>query len=601
MPNRLTNFLQDKKNVIHKTLKIIFGINSLIGLSVVIIITGLYLTPTTTSICKIIIDISIIIFIVQEFIFWILDINKEKSKKTRRIKERILAILLLSHFFFIDTMLGFVTKIFPDINIVDLTLLYLGILQLTIIISYVFNLIRDANISKIRIHPGAITAASFLIVILIGTGFLCLPKSTPIGQSIHFTDALFTSTSAVCVTGLSTITIADHFSITGKVIIFLLIQIGGIGVMTLATFLTLVILGGLSFQMNVMLRDILSENNLGKITTLLKKISIFTITVELIGAVLLYFSLNDVTHNQWIIFDAKNLSSAIFHSVSSFCNAGISIYPHGIMNPILHRNYFFFSVNMGLMLIGGLGFLAFSNIFGYLFYRKSKRLKKIRRLNSTTKLILYVSISMVLIGGLLVFITGTFIDTDYMTGLERLFYSIYIAISAKTAGFSPIKMNQFTNFSLIIIMIMMWIGASPGSTGGGVKNTTLGLLILHLVNYLRGRNKLHFGHRRIDPLSIEKAQVVFFSTAVMTIISIGLLVLLEPGYSFMDLSFEAISAISTTGLTIGITQHLSVPSKYVLIVTMYIGRIGVLTFLFAFFKEREKLLYEYPDETVIVG
>jgi Trk-type K+ transport system membrane component len=256
---------------------------------------------------------------------------------------------------------------------------------------------------------------------------------------------------------------------------------------------------------------------------------------------------------------------------------------------------------MCLIIIGGTGFLASSNIFGYFLYRKSKRLQKIRRLNSTTKLIIYVSTTMIVVSGLLIFLVEDFGGDGLIGELRRLFYSFYIIMSAKTAGFSPIDISSFRNFSLLIIMIAMWIGGSPGSTSGGVRNTTVGLLILHLINYLRGKDNLHFGQRRIDRLSIEKAQIVFFSTALMTIASIALLILLEPDFSFMDLSFEAISAISLTGFTLGITPHLGLPAKYVLIITMYIGRVGVLTFLFAFFKEREKLLYEYPDEKVIVG
>jgi Trk-type K+ transport system membrane component len=601
MNNLIARKIQDIRTDTKKVLRIIFGINSLVGLIVVVIITGFYLNAIQTTICKTIIDISIIIYVVQELIYFLLDIRKEKTKKTRRIKERILALLLLSNFFFRDTILGFFVGMFPEINILDITLIYLGILQLTIIISYIFDFLRDTKFSKIKIHPGAITALSFGLVILIGAGLLCMPKSVHPGQSISFIDALFTSTSSVCVTGLSTITIAEHFSIIGKVIILLLIQIGGIGVMTLSAFLAAILLGGLSFRMNVMLRDMLSEDNLGKITTVLKQISIFTFSVEFVGAVLMYFSLNNVTHHtNWFYFDSHNLASAIFHSISSFCNAGLSIYPKDMMNPIIYKNYFFLGTSMALILIGGIGFLAFHNLFGYLIYRKNKRLKKIRRLNSTTKLIFLVSSIMIVVGGSLIFITDTFSNSNWMKTTDRLFYSIYIVISAKTAGFAPIQITQFTNFSVLIIIIEMWIGASPGSTGGGIRNTTIGLLLLHLINYLRGKDNLHFGQRRIDPLSIQKAQIVFFATAIMTIISTVLLVLLEPSFSIIELAFEAISAISTTGLTLGITDRLESYSKYVLIGTMYIGRIGVITFLFAFFKEKDKLLYEYPNEKVII-
>ena len=602
MLNKLGDFIQDIRPQTQKILNITFGINSLIGLIVVVLITGFYLTPTQSEVCKIIIDTSIIIFIAQELLFFIIDLKKEKSKSNRRTKRRILALLLLSNFFFMDTLLNFFSNVFTEINIIDISLIYLGILQLTIIFSYIFGLFRNTRLSRLKVNPGLITSLSYLIIILIGTGLLCLPKSTPIGQSISFTDAIFTATSAVCVTGLTTISISESFSIVGKTIILLLIQVGGIGVMTLATFVTLMFLGGLSIRMNVMLREMLSEDNLGQITKLLKQVSIFTFLIEIIGAVLMYISLNQMTYNDmWLCFDSKNLSSAIFHSVASFCNAGLSIYPNDMMNPLLHGNVFFFLISMCLIILGGMGFLALSNISGYFLYRKKNRLKKIRRLNATTKLILYVSGTMIIVGGGLIFLVEDFGGSGFMGSLYRLFYSFYIIVSAKTAGFDPININTLTHFSMLIIMIAMWIGGSPGSTGGGIRNTTIGLLILHLINYLRGRNNLHLGHRRIDPSSIQKAQIIFISTALMTLFFIAILVLLEPNYPFIELSFEIISAISTTGLTLGITPHLGIPSKYLLIFTMYVGRIGVLTFLFAFFREQDKLLYEYPDERVNVG
>jgi len=184
---------------------------------------------------------------------------------------------------------------------------------------------------------------------------------------------------------------------------------------------------------------------------------------------------------------------------------------------------------------------------------------------------------------------------------ERLFFSFYMILSAKTAGYEPIFVNKLSNFGLLIVMVAMWIGASPGSTGGGIKNTTIGVLVLNFINHLRGRDKLFFGGRVIDKASIQKAQMVFFATLLMTCMSILLLVILEPQMYFMLLAFEAISAISTTGMSLGITNQLSDASKVVLIFTMYIGRIGVITFLMAVFPQRDKQLFDYPDEKVIIG
>ena len=594
MPEPLT-LIKKEKLILH-ILNIILGVTSLAAIIIIILIFGFYLNENQLNNLTILIRITTLTFILQELVRLFIDFTKDI--KNKRILERTLAALLLIHLILQENALDFLASIFPAINIVDVTFTYLGITQLIIIISYLIDFFRDNNIvSRIKIHPGAITAISFATLILIGSLLLYMPKSTPINNPISYVDALFTATSAVCVTGLTTVNIANNFTQTGQVIIIMLIQIGGIGVMTLSSFLAAMLLGGISFRMTLMLKDILNDDNLSEISSALKRISLFTLAFEICGMISLYFSLG----GNFFEFDSHNLGIAIFHSISAFCNSGFSTFTSNIMDPALQQNYPFLFTLMILIFFGGIGYVACSNMFGYLIYKKNRMNYSLRRLTLSTRLIFIVSFVMVIGGGLIIFATESYSSEHWMGSFDKFFHSFFMVVSSRTAGFSTVYIDKVNHLTCLIMMIMMWIGGSPGSTGGGVKTTTVGVLFLHFINYLKGKDNLHFRHRRIEPQTIQKAQMVLFSTLIVTIFGFIVLVYLEPKKDFLALMFETISAISTTGMSLSLTASLSSAAKYVVITLMYVGRVGVLSFFFAFFVQRDNPAYDYPDERVIIG
>ena len=596
MPEPLIQIEREKLAV--NILNVILGITSLTAIVIIILIFGFYLNEEQLKNLTFLIKTTTIIFVLQEVVRFFLDFKKEIENKDKRILERILAVLLLIHLILQENALNFLISIFPTINIVDITFTYLGITQLIIIISYLVDFFRDNNIvSRIKIHPGVITAISFATVILIGSLLLYMPKSTPINNPISYTDALFTATSAVSITGLTTVNIADNFTQTGQVIILILIQIGGIGVMTLSSFLAAIFLGGISFRMTVMLKDILSGDSLSEVSSTLKRISLFTLIFEICGVICLYFSLG----SNFFEFDYRNLGIAIFHSISAFCNSGFSTFHNSMMDPAIQQNYPFLFTLMILIFFGGIGYVACSNMFGYLIYKKNRMNYSLQKLTISTRLIFIVSFVLVIGGGLLIFITEPYSSEDWMGTFDKFFHSFFMVISARTAGFSSIYIDKINHLTYLTMMILMWIGGSPSSTGGGIKTTTVGVLFLHFINYLKGNDNLHFRHSRIEPQSIQKAQMVLFSTLIVTIVAFIALVYLEPKKDFLALLFETISAISTTGMSLSLTTTLSNAAKYVIIILMYVGRVGVLTFFFAFFVQRNNPAYDYPDERVIIG
>ena len=584
--------IKEKYKIINTILDIVFTTISLLAVALLIAIVGFYLDYQQTKLVGTLMRVTTLVFVVQEFIRWFI-VKDLKSYLKKRLIENILAFLIILQY--IIQPISYITKI-TSFDLIDITFVYFGLLQVIVFIAFFIRFFKyNAYIGRVKLHPVFITAISFAVMIVIGTLFLMLPKATPIDYSISFLDALFTATSAVCVTGLNVIEISSGFTTFGKIIILCLIQIGGIGVMVLSAFVASFFLGGLSYKMRVMVKEMLSEDNLSEVSIILKRITIFTLTFELLGVVLLYFSLGS-NFNE---LDFNNLTLAIFHSISSFCNAGFYIIPDGLNNIGLHDNYFFLSVTMFLIIAGSLGYIVIYEIYIYYIYKIKKKIKK--RLTLTSRIVLVTTISIIIIGSILILIFNSFENEKWMSWAEKIYHGIFFVISGRGCGFSTINIGQLPTIALLIVSVIMWIGTSPGSTGGGIKETTFTVIVLHFFNYIRGKEYVEIYHRRIDKGTILKSQMIFVSAFLVLFIVIFALVFFQPDMEFRDLVFESISAVSTTGLSTGITSDLITPSKIVIILAMYIGRIGTLSFFLAFSSEKEELKYDIPSEKIIVG
>lgn len=590
--------IKEEYKLLKKILDAVFVITGVTALALIIIIIGFYLGQEQTTLLILATRAIIITYVVQEIIRWFIVKNKSGHLRSRLV-ENILAAILVTQLLLHGITIDYLQNISLELELADLSFAYIAVLQLVIFTAFVVRILRHSNLlANLKMHPGMITAISFAVVIIAGSLFLMLPKATVSSSPIKYVDALFTSTSAVCVTGLVSVNTATEFTTLGRIIIICLIQIGGIGVMTLSSFFASLLFGGLSFRMKIMVKDMLSEDNLSEVSDVLKKITLFTFSFELVGALLLYLSLGGGAFSNFNFATVKN---AAFHSVAAFCNAGFSIYSTNLMAPEVQQNYFFLSVIMLLILFGGIGFLAFSNMFTYIFFRKKIVTEGKYRLQLTTRIVFITTFAIIIIGTLALFFTESYPSEKWMTTGDRLFHSLFMVITARTAGFNTTNIAEVTNIGLIVIIFIMWIGASPGSTGGGIKTTTFAILILHFVNYMRGKDHLEIFHRRVYQQSINKAVMVQFAAGMVLILLTSLLVAFEKQIPLMDLLFEAVSAISTTGLSTGITGALKSSSKYTLIILMYLGRIGVLSFLVAFFPAQPELKYNLPEEKILVG
>jgi len=425
-----------------------------------------------------------------------------------------------------------------------------------------------------KITPGQIIALGFCAVILIGAVLLMLPISANKGVSVSFIDALFTSTSAVCVTGLIAIDTADTFNVFGRTIVALLIQIGGLGVTSIGVGMIMIIGRRVGFKQRTLVKEAWNLNSFKGIVKLVRAVLIMTLCFELLGAILSFI----VFRQDYSTLDAIGISA--FHSVAAFNNSGFDILG-GLRNLIPYQNDILLNLTTcGLIIFGGLGFLVILDII------KARSFKK---LSFHSKVVITTSIVLLIVGTILLK------WTENITWLGAFFQST----SARTAGFSTYPIGDFTNAGLLTLTILMFIGASPGSTGGGIKTSTLFVLIQSIKSIVRNRHCESF-KRTIPYDIIIKSFIIMALSLALVLVSTFILCVLEPEYSLIQNLFEVTSAFGTVGLSTGITPDLSSGSKFLLVLVMYIGRLGPLT-IATLWIDKEKSSVHYSEEIITIG
>lgn len=423
------------------------------------------------------------------------------------------------------------------------------------------------------LSPPQLIALGFAGVILLGALILMLPISVREGATVNFIDALFTSTSAVCVTGLIVIDTADHFTVFGRTIVALLIQIGGLGVTCVGVSLILAARKKVGLKARTLIKESWNISSYQGLVKLVKHVLKITLIFEFVGMVL-----------SFIVFvqdfpPLKALGIAAFHSVAAFNNSGFDILG-GLTNLIPYQSNLLLNlVTAGLIIFGGIGFLVIIDV---------KNKKSFKKLTFHSKAVITMSIFLTVVGTVLLKMT------EDMTWLGAFFHSV----SARTAGFSTYNLGNFTNAGLFVLIILMFIGASPGSTGGGIKTSTL-FVIANVVKSVMTHSHCCAFKRKISESVIMQAFVVTFLSVMVVCISTFLLTIVEPNYSFIQLFFESTSAFGTVGLSTGITSHLSSIAKFIIILTMYVGRLGAMTVAtLGAYKEPKTAVYSTEDITI---
>ena len=447
--------------------------------------------------------------------------------------------------------------------------------------------IKDKKLKK-SFSGVQILTIGFIILILIGSIVLSLPISSVTGEYTNYLDSLFTSTSAVCVTGLVTLNTGAHWSVFGQVVIITLIQIGGLGFMSITAFVAMLLGKKITLKDRLYIQESMNAFEIQGIAKMVKYVVKFTFSVELIGAVLLSFKFIPEYGLR------KGIGFSLFHSISAFCNAGFDIIGDGNSMVSQSNSVLLLMVLSLLIILGGLGFSVIIELWNY---------KKVKRLSVHSKIVLSITGGLIVVGAIFIFLLEYKNPETManMTFIEKITNSIFTSVSPRTAGFNSIPLDKLTNASVLMTIFLMFIGGSPGSTAGGIKTTTFGMVALTLVNVIKGREDTEAFGRRFSKETIYKSFALFMIGTSIVIIVTMILSITEYGMDFLSVLFEATSAFGTAGLTLGITSSLSVIGKIVIIISMYIGRVGPLTVALALTHRQKKQGYKYPEGKILIG
>lgn len=502
------------------------------------------------------------------------------------------------------------------LDIRSVTKLYIVIIQIAIVVRLIIQAVEtQRRLAHTRFKPAHILVASFLFIILIGTVLLYSPRATPGAGQAGFIDSVFTATSATCVTGLIVQDTGSYFSPFGQMVILVLIQIGGLGLMTFAAFFAMILGVGMGIKHRMVMQDVLNQHTVGEVGRLIVYILVLTLVLEAVGAALLY----PVWEGD--LSTKERLYTSIFHSISCFCNAGFSLYSSSFTaysaNPYLNI------VACMLIILGGVGFAVHRNLLAVLRtawhrlpmpFSRRRLLEPTRklRLSLHTKVVLLVTVLLIVGGALVVWLLEHDGVLAGKTPGEQVLAAFFQSVTARTAGFNTTDTSKLSSASLVFVAILMFIGASPGSTGGGIKTVTFAMLLIAIVATIRNRPHFEVFHRTVSRSLINRAIVVVTVAGFVVATSTILLCHFEQHTSITldgqtariglrEAFFEVFSAFGTVGLSTGITGHLTSAGKVIIMLTMLVGRIGPLTLVLALGQKVGRVDYDYPEENVMIG
>ncbi|CAJ1228533.1 TrkH family potassium uptake protein [Lactiplantibacillus xiangfangensis] len=432
--------------------------------------------------------------------------------------------------------------------------------------------------------------AGFIVLITIGSILLSLPWATQSGHTTSFINLLFTATSATCITGLTVVSTADHWTAFGQLVILGLSEVGALGYMTFAVLLFNIMRRQIGLSTQLMVKASLNLENLSDTKSVMRYVVGLSLLFQVGGMGLL--AVDFIPRYGW----GRGLYVSLYHAVMSFCNAGFDVFGDSLLG--FRGDNYVLIVTMILIVAGGLGFLVWRDL---LLYHERKRLT----LNS--KLTLLTTLSLFVIGFLLLLVTERDLKllptgTPWFT---RTINTLFLSVTPRTAGLITMPTGQLQAGSLFVLMILMFIGGTPGSTAGGIKTTTFGILMFQSIAQIRGRQDVEFSHRRFNQENISRALLLIFLASI--VITIATLILTQTekipnGFGLEYVLFEVLSAFGTVGLSLGLTPHLTVIGKLVIMLLMFIGRVGIFTSLYALSKRQAKVnMIRYPAENILIG
>ena len=482
-----------------------------------------------------------------------------------------------------------------------------------VLILFVISLI-DISDEVIRFlgqksNPALVMAISFLFIIIMGSGLLLMPRCLQDGAHITWVDSLFTSTSAVCVTGLASVDIVSTFTRFGQLVILALIQVGGLGVMTITSFFALFFMGNTSIYNQMVVRDMVSSKSLASLWSTLLNIFGFTLILELLGAIGIFLTIHDTVGMEV----GDEVFFCVFHAISAFCNAGFSTIQGGLGNEVLMQDHNAFYIMMAcIVILGGIGYPVLVN-FKTIFY---KHLQEIWRwmhgrryvsfsipnlFDLNTKIVLNTTALLFFLGFVLIAVFEWNHAFAQMNIWEKLTHAFFNSVCPRTAGFTSVDLHHMGIQTIIIYMILMWIGGSSQSTAGGIKVNAFAVAMLNIRAIIHGTTRVEFGNRELSLDSIRRANAAVFVSICVLTIAILLMSIIEPHLPLKSVIFECISALGTVGSSLNLTSELSNGGKVLIVVLMFIGRVGVVTMAQGMVQQYKHQNYKLPQDNIIIS
>lgn len=583
--------LVKNRDKVVKSLQIMSLVVSLVTIAAIIFYHGFCLSWTMVRVIEGLIFFSLAFYVFKYFVQMLHSMHKLDYIKKSWFEFSVISILvlhfLLFHLFGLDI---FNFNVYRNIYILCIQVYFLVIMLIELVKA-------STMMGKMNLSPPVLMMGSFFLLIAFGTMLLLLPRMTT--HPIGFTNALFTATSASCVTGLTVLSTANDFTIKGQIVIMILMQLGGMSILSFATFFTTFLsrsFVGLRYQ--YLVKDMMSADKLSDSFSLLRQIIIFTLIIESSGVLLFYMYWRTTG-----FFDGQGTTFfyALFHTVSAFNNAGFALWDASFMDAEISNSFFPQTIIMILVFLGGIGFVTISEFFSPAAIRERKKYRW-KRLSPATKIVLITTFGIICVGTLL------FFALEYNRSLatkntlvDKIFASMFQIISGRTAGFNIIDVNAISTPGMLLVMAIIFIGASPGSTGGGIKTTTFFVLMKSVFATIKGKQHIEFDKKTIPFSIVDKAYSIVVLSIIIIFVSTFVLAIVEPKTNLINVLFESISAFTTCGLSTNCQFDFSNAGKLILVADMYVGRIGTLTIAYALGKRSMESRHTYPDTYIMVG
>jgi potassium uptake TrkH family protein len=569
---------------------------SLVAMAAIIYQHGFKQTPYLLHLTESVIEFSLIFYVLKFLTRIFYEFHPVDFIKDNKFESILLLFIVIDQLVSMLTGTHLILRTMKAIGFPGIHTYYNLFIQFYFLVIIAVELGKAGRfIDYIRIGPSGLLVISFIFIIFAGAGLLLLPEMTVSG--ISPIDALFTSTSACCVTGLVVVDTSICFTLKGKTIIMMLIQVGGLNIISFATLFASFYRNSSGIRLQSLIKDMVSTDKLSNTRSLLRKIFLYSIFIELGGAFLLF-----ITWPNEMIFKGigEKIYFSLFHAVSAFNNAGFGLFTDNLYDITVRHAYNLQLVIAALIFLGGIGFIVLEDVFKIENIRERRKIKW-KKLQTHSRIALYTSFILIVVGAVVFYLV------EYKNSIAgygiygSVVSSIFQSVSCRTAGFNTVDFTHLGQPVLILMMFLMFVGASPGSTGGGIKTTTFSVILRSAISTIKGRKNVEIVKHTISSDTISKAYSIALFSISLIFISTFALTITEPDKSFLSLLFEEISAFGTVGLSTGITSTLSFAGKSIIILTMYIGRIGTLTLAFAITKRVVYTNYRYSEINVLVG